>query len=30
LQYYNYERLHMGINLQTPIQLTQKRFQAIG
>jgi len=24
LQYYNYERLHMGINLKTPMQLIQK------
>ena len=24
LQYYNYERLHMGLNLKTPIQLIQK------
>lgn len=24
LQYYNYERLHLGISLQTPIQLIQK------
>ena len=24
LRYYNYERLHMGINLKTPMQLIQK------
>jgi len=29
LDYYNTERLHMGINFQTPIQLI-KCFQAIG
>jgi transposase InsO family protein len=29
LQYYNYERLHMGISLKTPIQLITKRFQGI-
>ena len=29
LEYYNGERLHMGINFQTPNQLL-KRFQAIG
>jgi len=30
LQYYNYERLHMGIALKTPMQIASKRFQAIG
>ncbi len=30
LQYYNQERLHMGINLKTPQQLLTKCFQAIG
>jgi len=30
LQYYNYQRLHMGISLQVPMQLVGKRFQAIG
>jgi transposase InsO family protein len=30
LQYYNSERLHMGISLRAPIQLITKRFQAIG
>jgi putative transposase len=30
LQYYNSERLHMGISLHVPIQLITKRFQAIG
>jgi transposase InsO family protein len=30
LQYYNHERLHMGISLKAPIQLITKRFQAIG
>lgn len=30
LQYYNYERLHLSLNLKTPMQLIQKRFQAIG
>lgn len=30
LQYYNYRRLHMGISLQVPMQLVEKRFQAIG
>lgn len=31
LKYYNNERLHMGINFQTPLQLLlSKRFQAIG
>lgn len=30
LRYYNHERLHMGISLKTPIQIIQKRFQAIG
>ena len=30
LQYYNYQRLHMGISLQVPMQLVEKRFQAIG
>lgn len=29
LQYYNHERLHMGINLKSPMQLISKRFQAI-
>ncbi len=30
LRYYNHERLHMGIDLKTPLQIIQKRFQAIG
>lgn len=30
LRYYNYERLHMGIALRTPMQLINNRFQAIG
>ena len=30
LKYYNEERLHMGIELKTPIQLLSKCFQAIG
>ena len=30
LKYYNEERLHMGIELKTPIQLLPKCFQAIG
>ena len=30
LQYYNCERLHMGISLRTPIQLIPKRCEAIG
>jgi len=30
LQYYNCERLHMGISLRTPIQLITKRCEAIG
>lgn len=30
LRYYNEERLHLGISLRTPIQLTTKCFQAIG
>lgn len=30
LRYYNYERLHLGISLQVPMQLITKRFQAIG
>jgi len=30
LQYYNYERLHLSLNLKTPSQFIQKRFQAIG
>jgi transposase InsO family protein len=30
LRYYNYERLHIGISLQVPMQLITKRFQAIG
>ncbi len=30
LRYYNQERLHMGIDLKTPIQIIQNRFQAIG
>lgn len=30
LRYYNYERLHMGISLKTPMQLITNRFQAIG
>jgi putative transposase len=30
LRYYNEERLHLGINLKTPVSLLEKRFQAIG
>lgn len=30
LKFYNEERFHLGINLQTPLELTQKCFQAIG
>ena len=30
LQYYNHERLHLGINLKSPMQLITNRFQAIG
>ena len=30
LQYYNYERLHMGINFKTPSQLLVNSVQAIG
>jgi len=30
LRYYNYQRLHMGISLQTPMHIISKRFQAIG
>ena len=30
LRYYNQERLHLGINLQTPSQILQKCCQAIG
>ncbi len=30
LKYYNEERLHMGIELKTPLQLLEKCFQAIG
>ena len=30
LKYYNSERLHMGINLKTPVQLLEECFQAIG
>lgn len=30
LPYYNTTRLHLGISLRVPIQLTTKRFQAIG
>jgi putative transposase len=30
LRYYNCERLHLGINLKTPIQLLTECFQAIG
>ena len=30
LQYYNHERLHMGINLKTPSQLLVNSVQAIG
>ncbi|MEK7574163.1 MAG: integrase core domain-containing protein [Patescibacteria group bacterium] len=30
LRYYNYQRLHMGIALQVPMQLVANRFQAIG
>lgn len=30
LRYYNYERLHMGINLKTPSQLLINSVQAIG
>ncbi len=30
LRYYNRKRLHMGIGLKVPMQLVEKRFQAIG
>lgn len=30
LKYYNEERLHMGINFKTPVQLITECFQAIG
>ncbi len=30
LRYYNYKRLHMGIELKVPMQLIEKRFQGIG
>ena len=30
LRYYNHQRLHMGISMKTPAQLTSNRFQAIG
>lgn len=30
VKYYNTERLHMGIDLKTPVQLLTKCFQAIG
>jgi transposase InsO family protein len=30
LKYYNYERLHMGILMQTPMQLVREYVQAIG
>lgn len=30
LHYYNTERLHLGLNLQTPQEILQKCFQAIG
>jgi len=30
LKYYNEERLHMGINFKTPVQLVSECFQAIG
>lgn len=30
LRYYNQERMHMGIDLKTPIQIISNRFQAIG
>jgi transposase InsO family protein len=30
LNYYNTERLHLGINLKTPLAIISKRFQAIG
>ena len=30
LRYYNYQRMHMGIALKTPIQMISNRFQAIG
>lgn len=30
LKYYNYERLHLGLNLKTPAYIVQDRFQAPG
>ena len=30
LKYYNYERLHLGLNLKTPLFIIQNRFQACG
>lgn len=30
LRYYNEQRLHLGLNLKTPIQILNNRFQAIG
>jgi len=30
LKYYNEQRLHLGLNLKTPIQILNNRFQAIG
>lgn len=30
LEYYNTERLHLGLNLKTPAAIINKRFQAIG
>lgn len=30
MKYYNTQRLHMGIELKTPLQIIQKCFQAIG
>lgn len=30
LRYYNHKRLHLGIELKVPMQLVEKRFQAIG
>jgi hypothetical protein len=28
LKYYNEERLHMGINMKTPLQIIRECFQA--
>ena len=30
LRYYNYQRMHMGISLKTPMHIVRNRFQAIG